>query len=199
MSVADPEIDQLYDPIVTVPRPPVYVPLRPESMPRPRRRRACVIAIVAILLVAYAAAVAVYLVDLLTHSFVPEGNYLPLVNGTMQMLIWAGYVYAIKDWRRANLQRCETPSLSIFASGIVLDGQFVLWKNVRSCRWNRYFPDTLVIAVNAGHSHWRHPVWIPKSQRALVKKTFLRFGKWDQPEAVDEVALQTGMSIKLSA
>ncbi len=47
------------------------------------------IALVAIPVIAYAAAFAVYLVDLLTHNFVPQGNYFILINTTVQSLVWA--------------------------------------------------------------------------------------------------------------
>jgi hypothetical protein len=198
VSVADPEIDQLYDAIVTVPRPLEFTPRPRAYVPLQRWCRACNIAIVAIGLITYAAAFAVYFIDLLTHNFVPQGNYLLLVQVTMQMLVYVVASYAIREClRRVDLWQCQKPLLTIFKSGIVLDGQFVSWKNIQSCRWNRYVPETLVIAVEAGRSHWRHAVSIPKSHGVLVENTFRRFGKWDQPGAVDEVAFEAGTSLNL--
>jgi hypothetical protein len=199
VSVADAEIDRLYDAIVTVPQPPEYIGRRREHTQRPRWQRAFVIAIIAIPVVAYVAVFAVYLVDLLTHNFVPEGNYFVLINTTIQGLVWAVVSYALTAFeRRVKLRQRQKAALTIFPSGIALDGQFVSWTDIGSCRWNRYLPAALVIAVDAGHSHWQHTVSVPESHRALVEKTIRGFGKWDEPRTVEEVAPDTGMSINLT-
>ena len=202
MSVADPEIDQLDEAIVTVPRPPKYMPTPPEYARRQRWHRACIIAIAAILIVAYPAAFGLYLVNLLTHNFVPERKYVPLVQGTVQIFVFVVCWYAIKEFeRRVKSWQCRKPSLpslTIFPSGVAHEGQFVGWQNIRSCRWNRYNPDKLVIAVNGGQTKSRHAVSVPESHRALVEDTFRRFGKWDQPGEADEMASETAMSLNLS-
>jgi hypothetical protein len=99
--------------------------------------------------------------------------------------------------RRVRLRKSQKPSLTIFPLGIAHESRFVSWTKIGSCRWNRYAPELLVIALDAGLSHFRHAVWIPQSHRALVEEIFRRFGKWDQPGAVDEVNFETGTSINL--
>jgi hypothetical protein len=89
MYVADPAIDQLYDAIVTVPPPPEYMPRSRQNVPRPLWQRAAVITIRAVFLVAYAGAFAICLFDLLTHDFVPEGNYFALTYITSQIFVYA--------------------------------------------------------------------------------------------------------------
>jgi hypothetical protein len=191
MSVADLEIDQLDDAIVTVPLPQEYVARR-------RRHKAFQITIVVIFLLAYATAFAVYLVDLFSHNFVPEGNYLPLVNATIQILIYVVFSSAMMGFgRRVGLRQREEPSLTIFPLGIALSGHYVSWNQVGPCRWNRYIPETLMVAVHFGHSHARQAVPVPKSHLVLVEYALRRFGKWDQPVTMDDVASETGISIKL--
>ena len=158
------------------------------------------IALIAIPVVAYFAAFAVYLVDLLTHNFVPQGNYFVLINTTIQSLVLAVGAYACNALDRGlkGRQRLK-PALTIFPSGIELDSQFLSWKNIGSCRWNRYLPDTVVIAVDAGRSHFRHAVPVPQSHRAVVEETIRRFGKWDEPRVVEALVPDTGMSVNFSA
>ena len=98
----------------------------------------------------------------------------------------------------------QTPGIpetraTIFPAGIALDGQFVPWNNIGSCRWNRFGPDTVVIAVNDGQSRGRRDVLIPKSHHTLVENTFRRFGKWDEPGVFDDVAFETRRNIGRSA
>jgi hypothetical protein len=101
----------------------------------------------------------IYLVDLLSHSFVPRENYIILLHVTIQVLVYALNYYAIKQLEcKINAWHCRKTSLTILPSGIALDGQFVSWQNVGFCRWNRYVPAKLMIAVDAGHSHDRHAV-----------------------------------------
>jgi hypothetical protein len=199
VSVADAEIDHLYDAIVTVPQPPEHVVRPPAFSQRPRWQRVCMIALIAIPIVAYAAGFAVYLVDLLTHNFVPQGNYLFLINATIQSLVWAVGAYACNALERGLKGRHhQKPALLIFPSGIELDGQFLSWKNIGSCRWNRYLPDTVVIAVDAGRSHFRHAVPVPQSHCAVVEETLRRFGKWDEPRVVEALVPDSGMSVNFS-
>jgi hypothetical protein len=205
VGVADPEIDGLYAAILTVPGPQEFVPRRIENVPRRGWHRAATIAMMVIPPVICVAALAMYLFDLLTHNFVPEGNYLFLLNVTLQMLMWVVFCRGAQALeRRFKLRQSQKPSMTIFPSGIALDGQFVTWENIASCRWNHFSAETLVIAVDSGHSHCRHAVVVPESHRAIVEGTFRRFGKWDEPWTLDEwekpvavnmVDSESGMSI----
>jgi hypothetical protein len=194
VSVADPEIDQLYEAIVTVP-----APLLEEWRTPSATHRLVPVVMVAIPLTVYVAAFVFYLVDLFTHRFVPTGNYVLLVQMTVQMLCIVVCLY-LRQFSRSKSKLPEKASpLAIFKSGIALHGQYKPWKSVGTCRWDCDSLRMLMIEIKYGEAYWQEYALIPHSHRLVVEETFRRFGKWDQPGEADEMPLETGMSLDLSA